>query len=352
MEELLARQADLQHQIKVARDEYLKAVIVDELNLVTNQIAEKRFEQEREGIQTMQAEHNGGLKELIYQILESVFDVETGQKLYGLNEYSEMSQSFRQMIDVAVDDHTNTLNAFIAEQLESKDGKIRELTTKGIEISTQLQELQRKTENYDRIVAQNEELEHKLVTLENDIEAKDRTIAEQAEQLRSKDEQIAKLTGELNAPKPSGIILPNQAKPSQTLAEMMDQAKQKGRTALELALAGERFRGKITINPSTPNENNWIPETEVPGQDSFRSEDSPAIAENSGIPVAQEVLTPPPFQDEISDAHNTVGGNPFNTAVETVTRAEFEALRERVFVLERNQDIGHTFKDPAAEEVA
>lgn len=333
----MAKQTELQRQIELIWDENLKAQLVDELNMVTNQIAEKQYEQEREGIQTMQAEHNGGLKELIYQILESVFDVETCQKLYGLNEYSELSQSFRQMIDVAVDDHNDTLNAFIAEQLEGKDGKIRELTTKGIEISTQLQELQRKIENYERIVAQNEELEHKLVTLENDIEAKDRTIAEQAEQLRVKDEQIAKLTEAQNVPR-SPIILPNQAKPSQTLAEMMDQAKQKGKTALELALAGgERFRGKITISPSGPSESNWIPESEVNGKDSFRPEDTAAINENCGIPATEDTLTPPPFQDALQDAQHALGGIAPDTemAPETpVTRAEFEALKHRVEFLE------------------
>lgn len=89
-------------------------------------------------------------------------------------------------------------------------------------------------------------------------------------------------------------------------------------------------------------KNDWVPETGVSGQDSFRNEDTSSIPESSGIPATEVAITPPPVPSflDTTDAVNASGGN---GAVQTVvaeqaiSRAEFEELKERVAAIENGQ---------------
>lgn len=287
---------------------------------------------EKKEITQKQAEYDGGLKEVIFQVFDAVIPVEAGNVAFGINDFQEKGETFRQMIDLAVDDNNATLHAYIAELLESKDAKIREQNALIIDLGVKLQESERKeqyaTENYDRAVAENERLEQEVVTMGNAAADKDVEIADLNEQLKAKEEQIAKLTEEINKPKASGIILPNQAKPSATLQQMMDAAKNKSvKTQVELALTGENFRGKVLFTPPTLGGGETATET-------FHDEAAETIATGSGIFDSQA-----PVVDFRTEEGTTAGLDEHSFVSESdepVTRKEFEELKHEVELLKQS----------------
>lgn len=216
---------------------------------------------EREQIALKQEEYNGGVKEVIYQVFDSIIPAETGHKVFGINKYDELAEMFRQMIDIAVDENNANLHAYIGEQIEARDAKISELNAQIISKDVQLQEEARQAQSAKdayEILSSNfviseekvEQLEQKIAHVEVEVTALHLEIDDLHQRMISKDEQISKLTEEINKPKASGIILPNQTKPSATLQQMMDAAKNKSvKSQVELALSGESFRGKVLLTP-------------------------------------------------------------------------------------------------------
>ena len=300
---------------------------ISKLNEQINELqAQIDFMQSQQLTQTQQ-EYTGSLKEVLFQVFESVLPKEVGEKSLGLTEYSELSQLYRQMVDLAVDESNQTLYAIVGEQLESKDAKVREVTAKNIDLDTKLQESIRKEQsaqdNYNRALSENERIEHENVRLANVAADKDVELAELTKQIEAKDAQIEKLTEELNKlPVANGIILTAQTKPSQSLSDMMNAAKEKAvKSQLDLALSGQTFRGKVELTPPSMG----VSDT----QDSFRNEDTTVIPPSSWVPDT-ETITPPavPSFPEISETHNTVEGQSANGTVET------ETVEQRIAALE------------------
>lgn len=331
-----------------------KEQLQDELFYVDNQLASERqkgvegdqgkitqFEQkrtdiiaqlegaERQQITQKQEEHNGGLKEVIYQVFDAVIPADAGSHAFGINDFQEKGETFRQLIDIAVDDNNHALNAYIAELLESKDAKIREQNALIIDLGVKLQESERKeqysTENYDRAVRENERLESEFLALSNASADKDVENADLQEQLKAKDEQIAKLTEEINKPKASGIILPNQARPSATLQQLMEEAKNKSvKSQMEIALAGQAYRGKVELTPPALGGSH--------DSISFPSEDTQGDIGDGGVSIPKAPsLT---FRPEEEDGHGVDEGNTgLEVAESPVSRKEFEELKKAVDVL-------------------
>lgn len=287
---------------------------------------------EKQEITQKQAEYDGGLKEVIFQVFDAVIPVEAGNIAFGINDFQEKGETFRQMIDLAVDDNNATLHAYIAALLESKDAKIREQNAQIIDLGVKLQESERKeqyaTENYDRAVVENERLEQEVVLMGNSSAEKEVELADLNEQLKAKEEQIAKLTEEINKPKASGIILPNQARPSATLQQMMDAAKNKSvKSQVELALSGENFRGKVLLNPPILGGGETAAET-------FQGQDTETVTASGGISDPQAPVVD--FRNEtghqLAEENASVG-----VAGTEVTREEFNSLAARVAQLEQSQ---------------
>lgn len=280
---------------------------------------------EKQEITKKQAEYNGGLKEVVYQVFDSVIPAESGNIAFGINDFQEMGEIFRQMIDVAIDENNETLNTYIAELLEAKDAKIRELNAQIIEKDVQLQESARNTDNYVRALSENERLEQRIVSLEIACADKDVAISNLSEQLKDKDEQISKLTEEINKPKASGIILPNQTKPSANLQQMMEAAKNKSvKTQVELALSGENFRGKVLITPPKLGGSENAAET-------FQDEVAEANSSNSGIYTPQVPgldFRPEEESNEIGLA--VVGDTVVRSDDAPATIGELKALEARI----------------------
>ena len=290
LNDLEAQKAQLFEQDTV--DHYAVAEINNQIKDTQANIEKAQQEQ----LVQKQEEYTGGLKEMMFQIFDSVLPKETATKLLGLSEYEELAQGYRQLVDVAIDENNANLYAIVGEQMETKDAKIREVTTKNIDLDTQLQEAVRKEqsaqENYIRSLAENERIEQDNVRLANIAADKDVSIAELNQQLEAKDEQIAKLTDELSKPKvQTGFNLNSQAKPSQSLADMMNAAKEKAvKSQIDIALSGSSFRGKVELTPITKAVSEPA--------DTFRNEAGAIIAQDNQLPVTESTIAPPALPSE------------------------------------------------------
>lgn len=233
-----------------------------------------------------------GIKETIYQIFDIVFPADLGNVALGINEYQELAESFRKLVDVAVEESDDMMNVYIADTIDKKDSRIAELNAQIIEKDAQLQEAVRKEEatrnNHAESLLENERLANTVEQLQEQNEMLSDSNVKQYNELadlhtalRAKDEQIAKLTEEINKPK-ANIVIPSQGK-SANLQELMEAAKNKAvKSQMDLALSGQTFRGKVelAIPPSyggndtaestfqdvaeTIAEDNWVPATQVP----------------------------------------------------------------------------------------
>lgn len=302
------------------RGEYGNADKIAQLEQKEADLIAKLEGVEKQEITQKQAEYNGGLKEVIFQVFDAVIPPDAGSIAFGINDFQEKGETFRQMIDLAVDENNDSLNAYIAELLEAKDAKIRELNAQIIDKGAQLQESTRKeqfaTENYDRALRDNERLEQEIVTMGNAAAEKDIEIADLNETLKAKEEQITALTEEINKPKASGIILPHQAKPSATLQQMMDAAKNKSvKSQVELALSGENFRGKVLFTPPTLGGGETAAET-------FQGETTEAIVADSGFPTSEETSLDFRPQEEGAVPADTVSGTLATEKHEIIRRLE------------------------------
>lgn len=311
------------------------AAKVAELQAKYQELLNQSLAAEQAVVEQKQTESSGGLKETIFQIWDSVLPAETGKTLFGINEHAELSQLFRQMVDLAVDENNAAFHAYIGEQLEAKDAKIRELTANVIDLETQLQEASRKAqaaeERADSTLAEFETLENSLHAAEADIETKVTRIVELSEQLKAKDEQIAKLEEEVAKPaaQPT-ILLPNSVKPSQTLEQMMQTARNNGiKSAAQLALEGNTYRGKVSIQPviTPPTLGGSNDTVSFQGES---SEDRQADTTVSGVlapeaaPVAEDT-----FQEAQIDGDGLAQEN-----VSVEMARESSTLEERVAALE------------------
>lgn len=244
------------------------------------------------------------IKETIYQIFDIVFPADLGNVALGINEYQELAESFRKLVDVAVEEHDETVSTYMNERIESIDRENTELRLRLIDVNDQLQEAIRKekqeTDRCDRLLEDNNQLSQTVDLLENqkaDLVDKVDELRVYAdglqEQLGAKDEQIAKLTEEINKPK-ANIVIPSQGK-STNLQQLMEEARNKKvKSALDLALSGQAHRGKVEL-AIPPSYNGGNDDSESLFQDGTKT-----IVENSGfhpteVPVIFEVT---PSQEE------------------------------------------------------
>lgn len=328
----MIRQLDLGLMIELETDESTKAKLVDELNMITNQIAEKQYELDKEKALEEKV-HAEGLpfaisgvdftqmpKELI-EVIEKVVKADRrrifAEHATELEERDNMYESGK-VDHRLLEERYNELVGKVEEQndiMRQKDHDIRQIL---MEKSTLNQHLNDINQKRDAAVAQLEEARAEIARLQDEIS----------------DYQKAKVFGEREA---QNVI--------ETSAE---EAADINESIKKLYLSFENFGtvnkvlkpdGSYEIVKTAELQKEWIPESEVIGQDSFRGEDSQIVAENCGIPAAEDTLTPPPFQTEVQDAQYSLGGESIDTAVETVTRAEFEALKDRVSQLEDVREV-------------
>lgn len=314
MEQLLSRQAELEGQILFETDESIKAKLVDELNMISNQIAEKQYEQAKEAALEEKVHAEGlpfaisgvdftKMKPELIEVIELVVKADRrrifAEHAVELEERDNMYASGK--VDYGLlEDKYNELVEKVEEQndiMRQKDHEIRQILTENATLNQQLNDINQKR---DAAAAQLEEANAEIARLKDEIA----------------DYQKAKVFGEREA---QNII---EARPEEA-AEINDALK-------KLYLSFENFGtvnkvlkpdGSYEIVKTAELQKEWIPESEVTGQDSFRGEDT---------------LTPPPFQDEVQDFQHAVGGVTSNAAVETETfadevRRRLGALEDRVF---------------------
>ncbi|MDQ0062368.1 hypothetical protein [Paenibacillus harenae] len=281
---------------------------------------------------------DNGIKETIYQVFDAVLPAETGHKLIGINEYEELATMFRQMVDMAVDDNLTALHTSVNEQLEAKDAEITALNANLIDIDTRLRESIRKeqyaTENYERAQSHIERLDDEGIRLANALAAEEEKNVQMIEQLKAKDDQIAKLTEEINKPKQSTIIIPSHTKPNATLQQMMEQAKNKSiKTQAELALSGETFRGTVQLTPPKLGGG----ETD---NNTFHVEAPTVDIGDSGVLVPEAAITyelPPSVpQSDAEVPTDSANGEVADKAVETELEKRLNNIESRLAQLEQS----------------
>lgn len=326
MEQLLSRQADLQHQIEVTWDETLKAQLVDELNMISNQIAEKQFEMEQQQAKEAALEEKVHAEGLPFAISgvdftkmqpELIEVIELVVKADRRRIFAEHAVEVEQLENEISDRRESQMkigyeHAKLQEEYDKACQELADQTTETLRLIDERNELRR---NRDNAVAQLEEANAEIARLKDEIS----------------DYQKAQVFGEREA---QNIIETNEKE----AADINEAIK-------KLYLTSENFGainkvtkpdGTFELVKTDDLNANWIPESEVTGQDSFRIEDNQTVAQDCGIPAAEDTLTPPPFPAEVQDAQHTVGGESIDTAVETETfedevRRRLGALEDRVF---------------------
>lgn len=331
------QEEDIQWRLNTAETDEEARQITNDLNLVRNRLSEKREElriaEEKEQVRAeeieqrtqAQEEHNGGLKEAIRQIFGAVCPSNLAE-VVGLTEYGEMVQTFNALVEEAVNENNSALYAMISQQIETKDAKIQELTTANIGLSADAQEANARVEQLERhLVKANEsydELNDKyrgLLQVHQEIKEsnddKQREIEGLKSVIKTKDEEINRLREELSkAPAPRREIAPY--KPSDTLQNRIAASGNQIKSALELALEGNRFRGKISA-------------IEPPAIDS--AEPVETVAQDDRISIAETAATvePPQFQkDDTVQGEHTMDGALAPEAVGEAETFEQWATRE------------------------
>lgn len=284
-----------------------------------------------------------GIKETIYQIFDIVFPADLGNVTLGINEYQELAESFRKLVDVAVEENEATVSSYMNNSFEEWASIEIDLKSQIIEKDAQLQETSRVNEllstHHNQEIHENQQLKQQIEQLERkvtELEGSNTDLADKVYELRihagglqeqivSKDEQIAKLTEEINKPK-ANIVIPSQGK-SVNLQQLMEAAKNKPvKSQMDLALSGQTFRGKVelAIPPSyNGGSNDDVPFYETTVETNV--EDSGVFAPS--IPSVEEV-TPSQTETEIEL------GMDANTALRSddgpATWGELKALEARI----------------------
>ena len=222
------------------------------------------------------------------------------------------------MVDIAVDDSNAALYETLGQQLEAKDEQNRILTTKTIELDSNLQEalnrVEALVEERDEAKGKGEMLQAAIDSYENQVRELSDKLADKNREIDGlndvigvKDGEINELRNQLNrAPAPrAGFmdVTPSSAR----LAELQDEASKKIMSRLDLVLAGQTTRGTVMIlgadeKPLTPPP---LFDGGSESQESFRHEDTEGDAGHGGIPVAEETVSQFPEGEDIGMATDT-----------------------------------------------
>lgn len=182
-----------------------------------------------------------------------------------------------------------------------------------------------------RVIAERDEARKNRDNAASQLDEANREIARLNSEVA--DYQKAKVFGERGSQKIVEIN-PDEAA---SINAALEKFKSKTKSALDLALEGNRFRGKVVVQDGKFEEVTSQPAggSETP-QGTFQDA-AAADTGIGGISASESTITPPPFpgQGEVQNVDAAVGGESADAEVETITRAEFEELKARVANLEQ-----------------
>jgi chromosome segregation ATPase len=336
---LEAKQTEIQRRLDAAETDEEARQITDELNIVYNALSPKyeelRLAQEKQQqvqqVTQAQEEHNGGLKEAMRQIFGAVCPSNLAEAV-GLTEYGEMMQTFNQLSEEAVDENNAVLYGMIGQQIEAKDAKIQELTMAIIGLQSDVQDARGKAEQawneIDELNSEKAQLEARVLEadasiriLAGDVDTKQREVDGLNTVIQTKDEEISRLREELNrAPASRNAIDVTPYKPSVTLQDKINDTQNRIKSAVELALEGRQFRGRIV-----PGE---IAQPEAPALE-FQGEHTSTNTQVDRLPTPEvvEVVTSPEAsfqgQTDLLAGHGDGKGETLEARVAKLEQAVF-----------------------------
>lgn len=173
-----------------------------------------------------------------------------------------------------------------------------------------------------------EDLRSKLANAAAQLDEKDAAIKQLTSQID--DYQRAKVYGEVAAQKIIDIT------PESSEANDISAAVAALKTYISVENWGSvnkvvKEDGSFELVKNTELEKDW-----VPAEATTFPEAAETIAQDNQLPVTESAIAPPalPSETALPNLDTTVGGIATDTAVETVTRQEFEELKQRVAKME------------------